>query len=128
MTPASVFTRDLLLIANGVWLDGVLARRFGRVPEGVPDLTAVLESAAGRGFVEESVSTLSVDVRLSVRRDDGAWEARHPLWYAADFEGEFGGNSAGIAPAARNSTAAALWRGPRHRLSWWRRPDRRDQT
>lgn len=86
MTSASVFTRDLLLAVNGVWVEEVLARRFGRVPEGVPDLIAVLESAAGRGF--ESVSTLSVDVRVSRRCDDGAWEARRQLWYAADFEGQ----------------------------------------
>ena len=86
MTSASVFTRGLLLIVNGAWVEEALARRFGRVPEGVPDLIAVLESAAGRGFAEESVSTLSVDVRVSRRCDDGAWEARHPLWYAADFD------------------------------------------
>ena len=86
MTSASVFMRGLLLIVNGAWVEEVLARRFGRVPEGVPDLIAVLESAAGRGFAEESVSTLSVDVRVSRRCDDGAWEARHPLWYAADFD------------------------------------------
>ena len=88
MTSASVFTRGLLLIVNGAWVEEVLARRFGRVPEGVPDLIAVLESAAGRGFVEEGVSTLSVDVRVSRRCDDGAWEARRQLWYAADFEGQ----------------------------------------
>ena len=86
MTSASVFTRHLLLVVNGVWLDGVLARRFGRVPEGVLDLIAVLESAAGRGFVEESVSTLFVDVRISRRCDDGEWEPRRPFWRAADFD------------------------------------------
>ena len=86
MTSASVFTRGLLLIVNGAWVEEVLARRFGRVPEGVPDLIAVLESAAGRGFVEESVSTLFVDVRVSRRCDDGAWETRRPFWRAADFD------------------------------------------
>ena len=83
---SSVFTRGLLLVVNGAWVEEVLARRFGRVPEGVPDLIAVLESAAGRGFVEEGVSTLSVDVRVSRRCDDGAWEARRQLWRAADFD------------------------------------------
>lgn len=86
MTSASVFTRDLLLAVNGVWVKEVRARRCERVPEGVQDLTAVLKSAAGRDSAEGSVSTLSVDMRISKHDADGVLQTRRPLWHAADFE------------------------------------------
>lgn len=106
MSSASVSTRELLVIVNGPWLAEALTRRLRRALEGVPDLTAVLESAAGRGSVEQRVSTLSVEVRVSRRCEDGAVEVRHPPWTVADFEGEL----SGMAQKAHQEIKDRLWR------------------
>lgn len=106
MRSASVSTKNLLLISNDVWLKEVLARQSGRVPEGVPDCVAVLESAVGQDIERGSMSVLSVDVHVSRRGDDGTLETRHPLWHAADFEGEL----AGMAQRAHQEIKDRLWR------------------
>ena len=82
----AIFARELLLVMNEVWLDMMLARLLGQVPETVDPYMDALELAAGRPFIEREVSTVYAQLLVSQQREDGSWEIEPRRWHAADFD------------------------------------------
>ena len=82
----SIFAKDLLVVVNDVWVDMVLARMLGQVPEAVDPYRDALELAAGRTFAEREVSTVFAHLLVSQQRADGSWEIEPRCWHAADFD------------------------------------------
>lgn len=79
-----------LVAANWVWVEMVLARRFGRVPELARGDAEALESAIGGGSAGATASRLFAEVRVLHRRNSDKEKVSPPLWRAADFDGKLG--------------------------------------
>ena len=85
MSSTGIWARPLLLVMNDVWVNMVLARRFGQVPE-TGDYSEALERAAGRAFAEREVSVIEAELVVWQQLPDGDWNIHRPRWRAADFD------------------------------------------